>query len=259
MFGPNQKLVTVLASAVIGLMLVARAPADEPEDEPRDSPAAQGEAPRPHEGRQRSHRPPDEGWRRDRRERPHGWNGEHRGGPRKGGARGDRFNEWRHEMARMSPQEVEEAMRILKDFASDKAERVEKFIDEHPDAAGAVITRHIPWIRRLMHLKQTDPELYELRVRDKRLDNESRELSRRHRAAEQSGNQREAEELTQRLEEHVNEHFLVRQRLHQYELKRLEQRIAKLREQLERRADHAQEIKKQRLKELTGRPDKGEW
>lgn len=103
----------------------------------------------------------------------------------------------------------------------------------------------------LEHLKQIDPEMFELERRDRELERRSLELSMQYRRASPE----QIEALAKQVSELVGEHFEVRQKRRELQLKRLEDELKQLRSTLERRAAAREQIIQKRVSELTGKED----
>lgn len=100
-------------------------------------------------------------------------------------------------------------------------------------------------------LRERDPEMFELQQRDAELEAET--TRRAHHLREAGG----SEEERQHLRRMVMEHFEVRQRRREHELRRLEQQIDQLRNAMRTRSENREKIIEHRIRELMGKEDSG--
>ncbi|BAM04643.1 hypothetical protein [Phycisphaera mikurensis] len=118
-----------------------------------------------------------------------------------------------------------------------------------------------PQIARLTRLKQVDPALYDLRVRDIRFERDTERIVAEGRRLRGDPTIEDAddrlEDLHDELEEKVEAHFELRQEIRAAELERLEKRLEQLEEDLKRRQDDKDALIAQRLAKLRG--DDGGW
>ena len=114
----------------------------------------------------------------------------------------------------------------------------------------------LPRAARLAVLRERDPALYDLRVRDIRLERETEALAaearRVRRDASVEDPEDRVEDLHEELEERVEAHFELRQEIRAAELERMQERLERLREDLDRREDDRDELVAQRVAELRG-------
>ena len=104
------------------------------------------------------------------------------------------------------------------------------------------------------HLRETDPEMFELEQNDQRLERESHEMAEQYRRAPEG---RLRDELRAKLQETVKQHFKARQERRELEVKRLQAQLERLRGAVERRAKDADAIINQRISQLIGEEDFG--
>ena len=158
----------------------------------------------------------------------------------------------------LSAKDRELALQVLKDINPEIAERLAEWEDS-PQRIGALLGRYMPRIHKLMQNKKSDPELYELNVKDTRIGLECEKLRRKFQEARRADDQGSADEIRGQVVKLVEEHFDVRQHMREMELERMERRLAKAREQLEKRAGMRGELVEQRVEELTGEKRKPMW
>jgi response regulator RpfG family c-di-GMP phosphodiesterase len=100
-------------------------------------------------------------------------------------------------------------------------------------------------------MRPFDPEMAKLYEEDSELDRLTRDLGDRYQKAKES----ERAEVLTKLKAAVVKHFEIRQQRRELELKRLEEQLDRLRSSMKRRGEQQDEIIKQRVDELIGKPD----
>jgi hypothetical protein len=100
-------------------------------------------------------------------------------------------------------------------------------------------------------LERHDPEMFKLQKQDMELDRQTRDQAEQYRHASKD----ERVKIKQQVQELVNKHFDVRQQRRALELKRLEDEIKQLREEVERREKGRKDLVEKRLSELLGHDD----
>lgn len=97
-------------------------------------------------------------------------------------------------------------------------------------------------------LEQDDPEMYALLKADHEMERKTLEISNQLRQLPRDQRVKLKEELTTLL----NEHFDVRQKRRELQIKRMEEELKKLRDGITKRSESRKEIVGKRLNELTG-------
>lgn len=105
----------------------------------------------------------------------------------------------------------------------------------------------------LEEMKETDPEMFELLQADMKLDQQTRDEADEYRRAKPS----DKEEIKARLAKSVEEHYNVRQKRRELELRRMEEQLTRLRDSVKKRNDEKDAMIKQRISQLVGNPDDG--
>lgn len=168
-------------------------------------------------------------------------------------------------MGLMDPQRREEMreniLAVVSDIDPDRAERLERLLEHRPEMALGLLREHLPHLLRLVHLREQNPDMYEIRIHDINLARESEELADHlHELREEDQpNENQVNEVRTRLRDLVIEHFEVRQHAREHELHQLEQRIDELRQQLEARSEAREKLIQRRLRDLLGEDDHVEW
>ncbi len=165
-------------------------------------------------------------------------------GPRRGGP--GSFRERRDQMAG----QFEDVLAVLDDLDPRMADRLRNAGDERPGLRMMAIQRHFPEVTRLVRLRNDDPEMYDLRVRDLRLFKRSVVLATEARSAAEEGDDNAADDLTDTLDDVVEEHFDVQQEIRALELERLEARIEALKDAHDERDRNKRDLIEQRTQRL---------
>ncbi|MEN6451790.1 MAG: hypothetical protein ABFC96_14970 [Thermoguttaceae bacterium] len=97
-------------------------------------------------------------------------------------------------------------------------------------------------------LEKNDPELYALIKKDMDLERQTRDLVKQYREASKD----EREKVKAQLDEVVGKHFDARQQKRTLELKRMEQKLQELRDNVDKRSKARKEIIEKRVADLTG-------
>lgn len=177
-----------------------------------------------------------------RRYRPHGPS--HVDGPR-GGPR-DRM---------LTDEQVEERLAILEKVHPRLAERLRQTDTER---ARHMLRRH--WrLGNLLRMKQHDPEGFELRVEDMRLERQGRELGRQIRAGDWPKDSDRGKQACQELRELVARHFEVRQTIRAHELAKLDRRIKELKTAIGQRIEKKDQIIEDQYEQLIGESKRAIW
>ncbi|MCC6682285.1 MAG: hypothetical protein IT445_15390 [Phycisphaeraceae bacterium] len=187
----------------------------------------------------------------------------------------------------LTPQQIEETIEVMRDMTPWLAERLEEARKENPQKVEGVIRRFFPRYREFLELKRHDPELYELRIKEIRLDMESRKLAWRIRQAEQPAsppppedankrqppspevNQEQSpkqapppesatpEELREQLRGVLDELFDLHRQTRQHEIDMLKKRVKELEASLDESRDKREQLIDKRVEELLDQAERG--
>lgn len=155
---------------------------------------------------------------------------------------------------RLSVEQREVALELLDALRPEQARWLRAAGPESGPEAARLVHRVLPRLRLMVHMREHDPQMYELRLTDLRLERQADDLASSYRMAvrqDDRGARRDAEDA---LEVVLERQFELRQELRELELQRLESRLEQLREQLNEREDQRDELIESRLTELLG-PD----
>lgn len=142
---------------------------------------------------------------------------------------------WQHE-DRAEPEARRAAAReVLREIHPRLAERLARARQRSPERAERMWGRLGERLTHLAALRESDPQLYRLRVRDQRANLRTMRFMRALRQARENNRTEAVERLTPMLRKHLQSHFDTRQRIREYELARLERRIERMRDELRKR------------------------
>ena len=159
----------------------------------------------------------------------------------------------------MDEEQAREALEVLRRIDPEKAESLEKVIEENPEQAARVLHENFPNLGRFMAWRRYDPEGFDLRIQDLSLSRQTHACANRLREAIDAGDGEIAALEQIQLSDLVAEHFDVRQQLREYELAKLRDRIEELLAQLEERTSNRDELIEDRIEELVGEGGEDRW
>lgn len=151
----------------------------------------------------------------------------------------------------LTPDQQQKALEVLRLINPDLADKIAEAQKSSPDRAANILRRFGPKLLELAELKNTDPNLYQLRVADQRYNFETFRLIRQLRDARDDGDTAKADRLTARLRELLNRHFDIRVKLREHELAALEKRIIDIRAELKDHHDRKQQILDEQILQMT--------
>ena len=161
--------------------------------------------------------------------------------------RGDRRGGWR-----MSDEDLEAAYRSVVQLYPDLAERRDALRDEDPRRFKQTLERRFPRVRFLVQLQQRDPEMFDLRMADISLDQQTDTLARQLRDARAADDEDRYDELRDQIEAKVTQHFDVRQQIRAREIEMLKAKLEELEQDLDDRDDDRKDLIEIRVNELAG-------
>ena len=148
---------------------------------------------------------------------------------------------------RMSEEDIAKMMQVLRDYDPQLAERIEQVRGRNPREAMQMMRHAAPMVRRWTHMKDNDPEGYELQMQDMKLGVQARKLGEKIRKS--GGNDKEAMTDLHKL---VAQQFDVRQRQREHHLAKLEKKLEKLRQSNKKRAAARDSLIDKETARLTG-------
>ena len=133
---------------------------------------------------------------------------------------------------------------------------IERMPGEHPDEMEREMRRRFMRERELEEMRRHDPDKYELIMQIEELEGISNELGEKYRQTEDS---EVKEVLKDQLAGILDQLFDLKVELEELDQKRLAQEAKKLRERIEKRRKHKEEIIQLRLVDLLGKNEHLRW
>lgn len=158
------------------------------------------------------------------------------------------------EVPELTDELLSEVMEVIKDFDEALHARLSTAMQANPDVVRGRIRSDLRRWMGAVELKRSDPELYELNIKDRHFAHETSRLAGEFAAARRQSDTAKMESIRGQLQELVGEHFDVRQKLRERDLAQLEQRLEFLRTQVQQRRERREEIIAAHLEELLGGP-----
>ncbi|MDX1682556.1 MAG: hypothetical protein R3336_05515 [Phycisphaeraceae bacterium] len=152
----------------------------------------------------------------------------------------------RRRQVKLTAEQRETILEILREVRPELARRIEETGDRTPEATRRVLARHAPWVRRLVQMKEKEPDRYKLWLEDLQLTRKTRDLGQQMVKATDA----DKPAAEKKLRDVLARQFEVRQAIRRYELKKLEDRLTQLREQLAERRQDRDKLIEQRLNQL---------
>ena len=156
----------------------------------------------------------------------------------------------------LTPEQEKEAIEYIRKVYPDRLENLLAIKERRPLLYRTFLSRGYREMRHLEELKEKDPERYDQRMQEKSLDEEARELARQYR---ESDDESEMARLRDELKALLDKIFDYRQQNRQFEIEKLEKRLAELRETNQKRLDNKNEIVQRRLDQMLARQREWEW
>jgi hypothetical protein len=156
----------------------------------------------------------------------------------------------------LTPEQEREAIAYIREVYPDRLENLLAIKERRPLLYRRFLSRGYREMRHLEEMKEKDPERYDQRMEEKRLDEDARNLARQYR---ESDDESEKARLKDELKVLLDRIFDYRQRNRQFEIEKLERRLAELKETNQQRLDNKDEIVQRRLDQMLGRQREWEW
>ena len=145
-------------------------------------------------------------------------------------------------------QEQEEAViQYLKEVRPEQSERLLQIRENRPAVYRTFLSRAYREMRYMDEMKKTDPERYRIVEQEKQLESRSQEIAVQYR---ESTDESEKDRLRAELSDVLDRLFDLRQLNREFEIERLERRLAEAKENNTKRLENKQAIIEQRLNEL---------
>ena len=166
-----------------------------------------------------------------------------------------RFNNDRH-LIQLTPEDEAESLEYLKLSNEDLYKDLIAVKESRPEFYKRALSRVFREMHYLEGLKKEDPERYEKVLDEKKLEKSTRELAKKYK---KSVDDTEKEKMKAELSSMLYKLFEYRQMNRQYEIKRLEERLESLKEDMANRLDNKDEIIERRMNKLLGEDESLEW
>ncbi len=156
----------------------------------------------------------------------------------------------------ITAEQKQELLDFLQEFDPERHRRVQDMIERNPEQANRFLPIIYQRTQPMMDMKENDPEHFNAIVSERKLRGEVQSLVRRIRDAQQAGREDEAEQLTMKLRDALEQRFDVQQTLKEKRLERLEQQLKDLKEEVDNYEQEKDGLIDQRLAEyLSGEAD----
>ena len=149
----------------------------------------------------------------------------------------------------LGPEEEAQAPEIIRNQRPWEAERLEKVKANRPNAYNMLLRQALLGERMMDRARQEDPEAFERRKQELDLERQEHELAMQY---QQAQGEKAKKELEAQLKDLLGKHFDLRSENHKREIKRAEEQLARLREQMEAREKNRGDIIKRKSMELLG-------
>ncbi len=168
--------------------------------------------------------------------------------PMKRGPRGDR-----EMMEEMPQQVVERVMEIAKELDPELAEQLDKMCHDDPEAFRKTVRRQGRRLASLVHTRESDPDLFEVKLNELKLDAEINQVTRSIRELGVDEEVSQAQMAT--LRGLVRAKIALNIRVQTLSINRLEQHIEALRKRIADTSERFDEVVEEQLDKLLGDPD----
>ncbi len=132
----------------------------------------------------------------------------------------------------MPPEMIDRIIEVARDVSPELAKQIEERRDSSPEEMSQAIKQNARRLFALAIVKQRNPELYQIRVEDLRLQLELRTLGEQYRAAETAGDQSKVQVLGSQIAAKARSQVEIDLRARAAELVALDQQLTTMREEL---------------------------
>ncbi len=182
-------------------------------------------------------------------ERLYGWEDERDNPPREKG----RFEKIKKEL---NEAETEEVLSWLREFHPARLQKLEAAKTERPGEYARFLAMCYAEMTKDREFMQRDPEGYQRMLKMRKLEQECNDLVQKYR---KETNEETRKTLRGQLAQIASELFDIRQANREQEIKRIEEELARLRNNLQKRKSSKQEIVDHHLKGILGEKEDLEW
>jgi hypothetical protein len=158
----------------------------------------------------------------------------------------------RRQNMRLTPEEEERTLNLIREHRPWDMERVEKLKSNNRMEYNRLLRRTMMLQKRLERLRDEDPEAYQRRIRESEFEKREHELSLRYNKAVDKN---EKKEIEKELAGVLEEHFELRTENHRIEIERVETDLKKLKNRLNTRNKNRKRIIELMMSKLKGDGD----
>ena len=155
----------------------------------------------------------------------------------------------------LTPEQEKDVLDYIRETHPEQYAEVQAIKENRPRLYKRALTRAFREMRFVQRIREEDPERYEQVLEERCLEQQSRELARKYRDADEA----DREKIKHELIELLHRLFDYRQLNRQSEILRLENRLAELKENLNQRKLEKEKIIENRLNQLIGAEPGLKW
>jgi len=145
--------------------------------------------------------------------------------------------------------EMDRLEAFLRDFEPGAIDEIRELKREHPDRYERFVREKLEWMRYMEELKREKPRVYELTLKDHKVEREIDELCEAYRKAESASRK---EEIKKKLESAVRQRLEVKIKLLTHEIEMLKKELERQEKTLGSWKKNKDSFVQKKLKELTG-------
>ncbi|MEE9405518.1 MAG: hypothetical protein V3V20_11545 [Algisphaera sp.] len=154
----------------------------------------------------------------------------------------------------LTPQQIEQATALMEELNPEMAQRLAALRDGQPEKAREIMSQRFPRLRHMLTLKEKDPAMYDLRIRDIHLAQQTAKLARDLANPAEDQTPDMLSESQAALRAALSEHFEVRQMVRRAQMEHLRQRLVEMEAKLNTDAGQRDALIAQRYEQLLASP-----
>jgi hypothetical protein len=132
----------------------------------------------------------------------------------------------------LPPLSLEQRIELLKQIDPDLAQKLQEGLSRNRDRVEHMMREQWPRFQELVYLKRTDPELFDLRVKDFRFYRDMRRMAGEYDKALKAKDDSKAKSIEASLRDLLTDRFEVRQKIREHELARLTKHLEDLKAEI---------------------------
>ena len=139
------------------------------------------------------------------------------------------------QLPKLSPEQIEKAMVVFEDRSPEFAQRLRESLKDNPDRLNAILAMQWERLKKMIELKETDPEMYKAQTEEIRKEDVTRGLIWRLRKLvheKKPENQTEIDSLKEQLRSAIVAKEKAENEVRKLEIERLQQQIVKINEKI---------------------------